>query len=39
MKENKYDDNIFFSKIQSNESLAERTGWCGRMGDFEKDAT
>lgn len=35
MKENKYDDNIFF-KIQSNESLAERTGWCGRMGDFEK---
>lgn len=21
------------------ESLAERTGWCGRMGDFEKDAT
>ena len=24
MKENKYDDNIFFQKIQSNESLAEK---------------
>ena len=26
-------------EIQLTESLAERTGWCGRMGDFEKDAT
>ena len=33
MKENKYDDNIFFQKY------SQMTGWCGRMGDFEKDAT
>ena len=38
MKENKYDDNIFFQKY-SQMSRSQKGGWCGRMGDFEKDAT
>ncbi len=38
MKENKYDDNIFFLKIQSNESLTAGTSRCRRMGNIEKAA-
>ena len=39
MKENKYDDNIFFQKYSQMSRSREGLAGCGRMGDFEKDAT